>query len=88
VTQIVLESRPELIEETLRDARLIAEALDGVWAHLDRIVRTAEANAAPNGSLVVERQADTRDARSTAAEDAALLRAAAAQGSEVCLAES
>src|SRR5437016_6294622 len=35
VTQIVLESRPELIDETLRDARLIAEALDGVWAHLD-----------------------------------------------------
>src|SRR6516165_2341647 len=69
VTQIVLESRPELIEETLRDARLIAEALDGVWAHLDRIVRTAEANAAPNGSPVVERQADIHDAPSTAAED-------------------
>lgn len=42
VTQIVLRDRPELLDETLRDARLIAEALDGVWAHLDRIVRDAQ----------------------------------------------
>ena len=39
VTQIVLKGRPELLPETLRDARMIAAALDGVWTHLDRIVR-------------------------------------------------
>jgi hypothetical protein len=31
----------------LRDAKIIAEALDGVWAHLDRIVRRAVAMAPP-----------------------------------------
>jgi hypothetical protein len=41
VNQIVLRTRPELLPETLRDARMMAEALDGVWAHLDRIVRNA-----------------------------------------------
>jgi hypothetical protein len=43
VTQIVLRARPELLYETLRDARIIAEALDGVWTHLDRIVKNAQA---------------------------------------------
>src|SRR5947209_3727048 len=42
VTQIVLRARPELLDETLRDARIVAEALDGVWTHLDRIVRDAQ----------------------------------------------
>jgi hypothetical protein len=41
VTQTVLRGRPELLSETCRDAKLIAEALDGVWTHLDRIVRSA-----------------------------------------------
>ena len=45
VTQLVLRARPELLHETLRDAKIIAEALDGVWAHLDRIVRSAQADA-------------------------------------------
>jgi hypothetical protein len=41
VTHIVLKGRPGLLAETLRDAKKMAEALDGVWAHLDRIVRNA-----------------------------------------------
>lgn len=40
VTQMVLRSRPELMPETLRDARMMAEALDGVWERLDQIVCT------------------------------------------------
>ena len=51
VTQIVLKGRPELLPETLRDARIMAEALDGVWAHLDRIVRNARRRARNNGPL-------------------------------------
>ena len=43
VTQMVLRARPELLHETLRDAKMMAEALDGVWTHLDRIVRNASA---------------------------------------------
>ena len=39
VTQLVLKARPELLSETLEDARTTAEALDGVWIQLDRIVR-------------------------------------------------
>jgi pyrroloquinoline quinone (PQQ) biosynthesis protein C len=38
VTQMILEARPELVAETLRDAGLMAQALDGVWEHLDEIV--------------------------------------------------
>jgi hypothetical protein len=49
VTQIVLEQRPELLPETLRDARMMAAALDGVWAHLDRIVWNARRQARNNG---------------------------------------
>src|SRR6516162_11517292 len=41
VTQLVLGARPELLGETWRDAKTIAEALDGVWIHLDRIVQRA-----------------------------------------------
>jgi hypothetical protein len=37
VTQMVLRARPELLSETLRDAKLMAEGLDAVWTHLDRI---------------------------------------------------
>jgi hypothetical protein len=42
-TQTVLRMRPELLHDTLRDAKIMAEALDGVWTHLDRIVQSAEA---------------------------------------------
>jgi hypothetical protein len=41
VTESVLAARSELRGETLRDATLMAEALDGVWRHLDRIVMAA-----------------------------------------------
>jgi hypothetical protein len=41
VTQTVLRARPMLLRETLRDAEIMAEALDGVWTHLDRIVQNA-----------------------------------------------
>lgn len=42
VTATVLRARPELYSETVLDAKLMAEALDGVWRRLDTIVRTAE----------------------------------------------
>ena len=41
VTQMILRARPELVAETLRDARIMAEALDGVWERLDEIVSAA-----------------------------------------------
>jgi hypothetical protein len=43
VTQAVLAARPELLAQSLRDAVLMAKALDGVWIHLDRIVQDAGA---------------------------------------------
>src|SRR6266446_10470821 len=55
VTQLVLKARPELLHETLRDAKMIAEALDGVWTHLDRIARSASAGAASPGRSTAER---------------------------------
>jgi hypothetical protein len=84
VTQIVLRARPELLDETLRDARIIAEALDGVWAHLDRIVREAQATMVPDGSIRVRRQPGTRDPMSAAARDSVLRSAIAAQDAEIC----
>ena len=41
VTQMILRARPELLAETLDDARLMAEALDGVWDQLDAIIMAA-----------------------------------------------
>ena len=41
VTQTILSARPELLPATLRDARLMARALDGVWNRLDEIVSAA-----------------------------------------------
>ena len=41
VTQMVLRERPQLLSETLRDAKMMAEALDGVWSSLDRVVLDA-----------------------------------------------
>ena len=43
VTELILRVRPELLAETLRDAKTIAEALDGVWTQLDRIAQRAAA---------------------------------------------
>jgi hypothetical protein len=42
VTGLVLRQRPHLWAETVRDAELMAKALDGVWQRLDEIVRAAE----------------------------------------------
>jgi len=42
VTATILQSRPELYSETVLDAKLMAEALDGVWRRLDTIVKQAE----------------------------------------------
>jgi hypothetical protein len=41
VTQMVLQQRPELLDQTIRDAKMMAEALDGVWNNLDGIVQQA-----------------------------------------------
>jgi hypothetical protein len=41
VTGLVLRKSPHLWAETIHDARLMAEALDGVWNTLDDIVRRA-----------------------------------------------
>jgi pyrroloquinoline quinone (PQQ) biosynthesis protein C len=38
VTCMVLRERPHLIEDTLRDAKAIAEALDAVWGQLDNVI--------------------------------------------------
>lgn len=57
ITQIVLRSRPELFDETLHDAKIMAEALDGVWTHLDRIVLSVEARSnwlQPGDHLLLE----------------------------------
>ena len=51
VTQKVLRARPALLPDTLHDARIMAEALDGVWTHLDRIVRQARRRARNTGTL-------------------------------------
>lgn len=41
VTKMILTARPELLTETLRDAREMARALDGIWRRLDEIVAAA-----------------------------------------------
>jgi len=41
ITRTVLMARPSLVPETVRDAEIIARALDGVWIQLDRIVQNA-----------------------------------------------
>jgi hypothetical protein len=45
VTHQVLQQRPELLPATMRDAKMMAEALDGVWNNLDRIVQAARRNS-------------------------------------------
>ena len=41
VTQTVLRMRPALLSETLEGAGVMADALDGVWVELDRVVQNA-----------------------------------------------
>lgn len=61
VTEMVLRQRPELLDKTIRDSKMMAEALNGVWNQLDRIVQQAVRRA--NGSdrrglgLIVDRVA-------------------------------
>jgi hypothetical protein len=56
LTQLVLRARPELLHETLRDGKIMAEALDGVWAHLDRIVLGAAAAASRGDDTAQQRE--------------------------------
>jgi hypothetical protein len=51
VTQMVLKARPALLDETLRDAKQMAEALDGVWKHLDRLVQNARRRSRKSTSV-------------------------------------
>lgn len=51
ITQMVLRARPMLLDETLRDAKQMAEALDGVWRQLDRLVQDARRRAEIGVSL-------------------------------------
>jgi len=53
VTQMVLRARPELLRATLRDAKMIAGALEGVWIHLDRIVQKAATELGSGRHVVV-----------------------------------
>ena len=39
VTCTVLRAQPSLLSDTVSDASTMAEALDGVWTHLDRVVQ-------------------------------------------------
>src|SRR5215831_11934990 len=43
VTQLILSARPGLLVATMRDAKTIARALDGVWSQLDRLTKRAAA---------------------------------------------
>ena len=47
VTQMVMRQHPELLSETLLDAKMMAEALDGVWNNLDRVVQAARRRPRP-----------------------------------------
>ncbi len=60
ITQMVLRARPELLHETLHNAKIMAEALDGVWMHLDRIVRNANAKVSPHSGRVADRNTADR----------------------------
>lgn len=59
VTGLILQRSPHLYSETILDAKLMAEALDGVWKRLDTIVRSAEQKhglkRAPRQELMVIR---------------------------------
>lgn len=49
VTQSVLDRRPELFAETVEDAKMMADALDGVWLAMDDAVRAAVSRHAQAG---------------------------------------
>jgi pyrroloquinoline quinone (PQQ) biosynthesis protein C len=84
ITQTVLRARPELLYETLRDAKIIAEALDGVWTHLDRIVQSAHARVSPPGGSAAECNRATRILVRPVRGSASSTRAGVAEYSWVC----
>jgi pyrroloquinoline quinone (PQQ) biosynthesis protein C len=45
ITRMVARAKPGTLAAALRDARLMAEALDGVWRRLDAVVSAAEAKS-------------------------------------------
>jgi hypothetical protein len=47
VTQMVIRQHRELLTETLLDAKMMAEALDGVWNNLDRVVQSVRRRSYP-----------------------------------------
>ena len=49
VTQAVLARRPDLLAETVADARAMADALDGLWVAMDDILRAAVRRHADTG---------------------------------------
>jgi len=55
VTGQILRKRPDLWNETLADAKRMAEALDGVWDRLDEIVRLAEQQHTKNPATASRR---------------------------------
>jgi hypothetical protein len=66
VTKLVLKQRPELLRETLRDAKMMAETFDGVWSNLDRIVQAARYRASSfetRGLRLIASRMVTRPAR-------------------------
>lgn len=60
VTAMILQSRPELYSETVLDAKLMAEALDGVWRRLDIIVKLAEQKNGTHKDARVDRSEPPR----------------------------
>jgi hypothetical protein len=66
VTELVLQQRPDLLPATLRDAKMMAEAFDGVWSNLDRIVQAARHRAGGlerRGLRLIANRMVTRPAR-------------------------
>jgi hypothetical protein len=64
VSEAVIAARPALLAETLRDAAIMAKALDGVWNHLDRIVERARTSF-----VGTQRRADDRAPRLTGSRE-------------------
>jgi len=48
ITHAVVRARPTLLADTLGDAVIMAEALDGVWTHLDSVVQRARSRGNPS----------------------------------------
>ncbi len=60
VTSTVLRARPELYCETVLDAKLMAEALDGVWRRLNTIVMSARQKGNANRAAPATRAETSR----------------------------